>query len=143
MAGGRRRGRARRTPERVAGSTTGAAVQAMTGRFRAKRANTGGSTHGVFTQRPGTLSNDFFVELLDMRTTWALVPGQPGVLQGRDRTSGAPTWTATPVDLVFGSNSQLRALAEVYASDDAQGKFVTDFVAAWAKVMELDRFDLA
>jgi catalase-peroxidase len=115
----------------------------LVGGLRVLGANTGGSDHGVFTRRPGTLSHDFFVELLDMRTTWAPLAGQPGVLQGRDRTSGAPKWTATVVDLVFGSNSQLRALAEVYASDDAQGKFVTDFVAAWAKVMDLDRFDLA
>jgi len=97
--------------------------------------------HGVFTQRAGTLSNDFFVNLLDMSTQWSK-SASPGVLEGRDRKSGALKWTGTTVDLVFGSNSQLRALAEVYASHDAQGKFVGDFVAAWAKVMDLDRFDL-
>ena len=91
--------------------------------------------------RPGTLSNDFFVNLLDMRTKWQKSASE-GVLEGRDRTSGELKWTGTVVDLVFGSNSVLRALAEVYASADAQEKFVRDFVAAWVKVMELDRFDL-
>jgi catalase-peroxidase len=98
---------------------------------------------GVFTQRPGTLSNDFFVNLLDMGTTWQKSATTEGLLEGRDRKTGAPRWTGTVVDLVFGSNSQLRALAEVYASSDAQQKFVRDFVAAWHKVMNLDRFDLA
>jgi catalase-peroxidase len=97
---------------------------------------------GVFTQRTGVLSNDFFVNLLDMGTQWQKST-TPGVLEGRDRASGAVTRTATVVDLVFGSNSQLRALAEVYASSDAQPSFVRDFVAAWTKVMNLDRFDLA
>ncbi|MFP5399597.1 MAG: catalase-peroxidase, partial [Gammaproteobacteria bacterium] len=112
------------------------------GGLRALGANAGGSAHGVFTQRPGALSNDFFVNLLDMGTAWQKA-GDGGVFEGRDRRSGEPKWTATVVDLVFGSNSQLRALAEVYASADAQGRFVQDFVAAWAKVMHLDRFDLA
>ncbi|MDC7713726.1 catalase/peroxidase HPI [Vogesella sp. LYT5W] len=102
----------------------------------------GQTQHGVFTQRPGTLSNDFFVNLLDMGTKWQK-SATDGVLEGRDRATGAPKWTATTVDLVFGSNSQLRALAEVYACSDAQQKFVNDFVAAWSKVMNLDRFDLA
>jgi catalase-peroxidase len=97
--------------------------------------------HGVFTKRPETLSNDFFVNLLDMGTTWKKSATE-GVLEGRDRKSGALKWTGTVADLVFGSNSQLRALAEVYASSDAQQTFVRDFVAAWHKVMELDRFDL-
>ena len=98
--------------------------------------------HGVFTDRPGALTNDYFVNLLDMRTKWQRKPGDEAVLEGRDRATGAPRWTGTIVDLVFGSNSQLRALAEVYASSDAGEKLVRDFVAAWAKVMELDRFDL-
>ncbi|MDC7696422.1 catalase/peroxidase HPI [Vogesella indigofera] len=102
----------------------------------------GQTQHGVFTQRPGVLSNDFFVNLLDMGTKWQK-SATDGVLEGRDRATGAPKWTATTVDLVFGSNSQLRALAEVYACSDAQPKFVNDFVAAWSKVMNLDRFDLA
>ncbi len=112
----------------------------LVGGLRVLGANTGGSAHGVFTQRPGVLTNDFFAHLLDIGTQWAPVDG--GVYEGRDRATGARRWTATRVDLVFGSNSELRALAEVYGSDDAQGKFVADFVAAWAKVMELDRFDL-
>ncbi len=99
--------------------------------------------HGVFTAAPGTLSNDFFVNLLDMGTEWKPAAGSPGVYEGRDRQSGKVKWTGTRVDLVFGSNSQLRALAEVYASADAKEKFVKDFVAAWTKVMNLDRFDLA
>jgi catalase-peroxidase len=101
----------------------------------------GHSAHGVFTQRPQTLTNDFFVNLLDMRTQWQ--PGADGVLEGRDRTTGALRWTATVADLVFGSNSQLRALAEVYAARDGEAHFVAAFVAAWTKVMNLDRFDLA
>jgi len=104
--------------------------------------NAGDSCHGVFTQRPGVLSNDFFVNLLDMRTKWQRVAGSDGVLEGLDRSSGQRKWTGTVVDLVFGSNSQLRALAEVYASSDAQESFVNAFVAAWSKVMDLDRFDL-
>ena len=99
----------------------------------------GAGKHGVFTHKPGALSHDFFVNLLDMNTVW--VPSAD-VFEGRDRTSGALKWTGTRVDLVFGSHSELRALAEVYASADAQQKFATDFVAAWHKVMSLDRFDL-
>ena len=105
-------------------------------------ANHGGSQHGVFTDRPGVLTNDFFVNLLDMGTEWK-VSQTEHVYEGRDRATGEVSRTATAVDLVFGANSQLRALAEVYASDDAGAKFVGDFVAAWVKVMELDRFDLA
>ncbi|AWI55435.1 catalase/peroxidase HPI (plasmid) [Aquabacterium olei] len=115
----------------------------LIGGLRALNANTGQSTHGVFTHRPGVLTNDFFVNLLDMRTAWKRSATAPGVLEGRDRQSGEVKWTATVVDLIFGSNSQLRALAEVYASQDAQKTFVQDFVAAWTKVMNLDRFDLA
>ncbi|MDP5307534.1 catalase/peroxidase HPI [Paracoccus spongiarum] len=105
--------------------------------------NHGGSSHGVFTDRPGQLTNDFFVNLLDMGTEWKPVEGSPDLFEGRDRVTGEAKWTATRVDLVFGSNSQLRALAEVYAADDAAGKFRQDFVAAWNKVMNADRFDLA
>jgi catalase-peroxidase len=112
----------------------------LIGGLRALNANYGESKHGVFTKRPGTLTNDFFVNLLDMKTKWQ--PTSDGVYEGRDRKTGEVNWTATRVDLVFGSNSQLRALAEVYACDDAKGKFVKDFVAAWNKVMNLDRFDL-
>ena len=114
----------------------------LVGGLRVLGANTGGTAHGVFTQRPGTLSNDFFVNVLDMATTWQRSATE-GVLEGRDRQSGAVKWTATVADLVFGSNAQLRALSEVYASSDAAPKFVQDFVAAWTKVMNLDRFDLA
>jgi catalase-peroxidase len=115
----------------------------LVGGLRVLGANTGGAKHGVFTQRPGVLSNDFFVSLLDMSTQWQRSAANPNVLEGRDRKSGNVKWTATVVDLVFGSNSQLRALAEVYAASDAQSKFVNDFVAAWNKVMNADRFDLA
>ena len=115
----------------------------LVGGLRALDANFDHSTLGVFTQRPGTLTNDFFVNLLDMGTQWQKSATAEGVLEGRDRATGAPKWTGTVVDLVFGSNSQLRALAEVYASSDAQPAFVRDFVAAWGKVMNLDRFDLA
>jgi catalase-peroxidase len=115
----------------------------LVGGLRVLGANAARSTHGVFTSRPGTLSNDFFVNLLDMRTKWQRSMMNPSVLEGRDRVTNEPRWTGTTVDLAFGSNSQLRALAEVYASDDAQATFVHDFVAAWAKVMNLDRFDLA
>jgi catalase-peroxidase len=114
----------------------------LVGGLRALNANVGSSRHGVFTQRPGVLTNDFFVNLLDMRTTWSRSATEPGVLEGRDRATGASKWTATVVDLVFGSNAQLRALAEVYASAGAEAGFVRDFVAAWAKVMDLDRFEL-
>jgi len=113
----------------------------LVGGLRAIGANHGGTAHGVFTDRPGTLSNDFFVNLLDMNTTWART-SEAGVLEGTDRKTGKRKWTGTLVDLVFGSNSQLRALAEVYAEDGAQEKFVNEFVAAWAKVMDADRFDL-
>jgi len=114
----------------------------LIGGLRALGANYGHTQYGVFTKRPETLTNDFFVNLLDMRTKWQKSSTE-GVLEGRDRTKGDVKWTATVVDLVFGSNSQLRALAEVYGSSDAQQKFVHDFVAAWTKVMNLDRFDLA
>ncbi len=100
------------------------------------------AAHGVFTQRPGALTNDFFINLLDMRTSWTALSDAKDVFEGRDRTTGALKWTGTRVDLLFGSNSQLRALAEVYACADAQEKFINDFVAAWTKVMNLDRFDL-
>lgn len=115
----------------------------LIGGLRVLNANVGQSAHGVFTQRTGTLSNDFFVNLLDMTTVWTPVSEGASEFQGRDLTSGELKWTATRVDLVFGSNSQLRALAEVYACDDAQETFVRDFVAAWNKVMNLDRFDLS
>jgi catalase-peroxidase len=111
--------------------------------MRALNANFGQSRHGVFTDRPETLTNDFFVNLLDMRTEWKPAASAEHVYEGRDRATGQLKWTATSVDLVFGANSQLRALAEVYACDDAKEKFVRDFVAAWNKVMNLDRFDLA
>lgn len=115
----------------------------LIGGLRALNANTGQTQHGVFTARPETLTNDFFVNLLDMRTKWQKSATSDGVLEGHDRSTGKLKWTGTMVDLVFGSNSQLRALAEVYACADSQQKFVSDFVAAWHKVMELDRFDLA
>ena len=115
----------------------------LVGGMRALNANVGQSTHGVFTTRPGSLSNDFFVNLLDMKTKWQKSTTTEGVLEGRDRSTNELRWTGTVVDLVFGSNSQLRAIAEVYACSDAQEKFVRDFVAAWNKVMNLDRFDLA
>ncbi|MGA2207879.1 MAG: peroxidase family protein, partial [Terracidiphilus sp.] len=115
----------------------------LIGGMRALGANFGHSKHGVFTRRPQTLTNDFFVNLLDMNTKWQKSATSEGVLEGRDRKSGALKWTGTVVDLVFGSNSQLRALAEVYASSDAEKTFVKDFIAAWTKVMNLDRFDLA
>ena len=102
----------------------------------------GQTNHGVFTERPGTLTNDYFVNLLDMTTEWKPTSDAADAFEGRHRTKGDPKWTASRVDLVFGSNSELRALAEVYASDDAKEKFVRDFVAAWSKVMNLDRFDL-
>ncbi|MGB7218146.1 MAG: catalase/peroxidase HPI [Vicinamibacterales bacterium] len=115
----------------------------LVGGMRALNANVGKSRHGVFTKRPGMLTNDFFVNLLDMRTKWQPSATDKGVFEGRDRATGKVKWTGTIVDLVFGSNSQLRALAEVYACSDSQRAFVRDFVAAWAKVMNLDRFDLA
>ncbi len=115
----------------------------LVGGLRVLGANWDGSPLGVFTRRPGVLSNDFFVNLLDMRTQWKPVAGAEGVLEGRDRTSGELRWTGTAVDLVFGSNSQLRALAEVWGSADGEAAFVCEFVSAWTKVMNLDRFDLA
>ena len=118
-------------------------MTALIGGMRVLNVNHGQTKHGVFTHRPETLTNDFFVNLLDMRTAWVASPGAKGVFEGRDRTTGELRWTGTRVDLVFGSNSQLRALAEVYAQSDAQKKFVQDFVAAWTKVMNADRFDLA
>jgi catalase-peroxidase len=114
----------------------------LVGGMRVLNTNVGQSAHGVFTDRPGTLTNDFFVNLLDMDNEWTTSTSEENVYEGRDRTSGEATWTATAVDLVFGSHSVLRANAEVYATDDAQEKFVRDFVAAWDKVMNLDRFDL-
>jgi catalase-peroxidase len=114
----------------------------LIGGLRMLGANTAQSKHGVFTAKAGTLSNDFFVNLLDMATEWKPVAGEEGVYEGSDRKSGAVKWTGTRVDLIFGSHSQLRALAEVYAQSDAKEKFVKDFVAAWTKVMNLDRFDL-
>jgi catalase-peroxidase len=115
----------------------------LIGGLRALNANFGKAQHGVFTHRPETLTNDFFVNLVDMGTAWHPVDEDAEVFEGRDRKTGELKWTGTRVDLIFGSNSQLRALAEVYAQDDAQEKFVRDFVAAWHKVMNLDRFDLA
>ncbi len=114
----------------------------LIGGMRALGANYGGTRHGVFTERPGTLTNDFFVNLLDMGTEWRPSAGQPHIYEGYDRGNGEQKWTATSTDLAFGANSQLRAQAEFYAQDDNQEKFVRDFVAAWNKVMMLDRFDL-
>jgi catalase-peroxidase len=115
----------------------------LVGGMRTLDANAGRSSHGVFTKRPGTLSNDFFVNLLDMSTRWVKSSGADGIYEGRDRKTGELEWTATPVDLIFGSNSELRAVAEVYAANDGQEKFLRDFVEAWTKVMNLDRFDLS
>ena len=115
----------------------------LVGGMRVLNANVGQAQHGVFTRRPEILTNDFFVNLLDMNTKWQKSGTSEGVLEGRDRATGELKWTGTVVDLVFGSNSQLRALAEVYASGDSQQVFVRDFVSAWNKVMNLDRFDLA
>jgi catalase-peroxidase len=111
----------------------------LVGGLRALNANSGGAAHGVFTTRPGTLTNDFFVNLLDMSTQWQRSSRSEGLYEGRDRATGNVKWTATPVDLIFGSHSELRAVAELYAADDAGGRFVADFVKAWAKVMDLDR----
>lgn len=124
-------------------SLTAPEMTVLFGGLRGLNANVGKAPHGVFTTRPETLSNDFFVNLLDMATAWKAVPETEGVFEGRDRKSGALKWTATRVDLVFGSNSELRALAEAYACDDAKEKFTDDFIAAWNKVMNADRFDLA
>ena len=110
--------------------------------MRVLTANSGQSEHGVFTKRPETLTTDFFVNLLDMDIEWGAASESEDVFEGRDRLTGDLKWTGTRVDLVFGSNSQLRAIAEVYACDDAQEAFVDDFIDAWNKVMNLDRFDL-
>jgi catalase-peroxidase len=118
-------------------------MTALVGGMRAMGANAGGSDHGVFTDRPGTLSNDFFVNLLDMSTRWSKSSTDEGIYEGRDRESGDLRWTATPVDLSFGSHAELRAIAEVYAEAGGEAKFVEDFVAAWHKVMMLDRFEVA
>lgn len=115
----------------------------LVGGLRVLGTNVAQASHGVFTAKPGVLTNDFFVNLLDMGTVWKATAAEEGVFEGRDRVSGDLKWTGTRVDLVFGSHSQLRALAEVYGSTDAQAKFVHDFIAAWTKVMNLDRFDLA
>jgi catalase-peroxidase len=117
-------------------------MTALIGGMRALDAGFGQSQDGVFTDRPGTLTNDFFVNLLDMGTEWQPSASAENKYEGRDRRTGEVKWTATTVDLVFGSHSQLRAVSEVYACDDGQEKFVHDFVAAWDKVMSLDRFDL-
>jgi catalase-peroxidase len=114
----------------------------LVGGMRALNANFGGSPHGVFTRRPGTLTNDFFVNLLDMDAEWKATSDE-NLFECHDRKTGEKKWTGTRVDLIFGSNSQLRAIAEVYACEDSQEKFVNDFVAAWNKVMNVDRFDLA
>ncbi len=114
----------------------------LVGGLRVLGANASKSTHGVFTKRPGELTNDFFVNLLDMSTEWRPAAGAEGVYEGRDRKTGEVKWTGTRVDLIFGSHAQLRALAEVYGSADAKEKFTKDFVAAWTKVMNADRFDL-
>jgi catalase-peroxidase len=114
----------------------------LIGGMRVLNTNFDESKHGVFTKHPGTFTNDFFVNLLDLGTTWKSTSGSEDVFEGSDRATGKVRWTGTRVDLIFGSNSELRALAEVYACADSQKKFVKDFVAAWNKVMNLDRFDL-
>jgi catalase-peroxidase len=118
-------------------------MTALVGGMRVLNANADGTSHGIFTQRPESLTNDFFVNLLDMSTAWAPVSKDADLFEGRDRKTGELKWTATRIDLVFGSNSQLRALTEVYGSADGEKAFVQEFVAAWDKVMNLDRFDLA
>jgi catalase-peroxidase len=120
---------------------TGPEMTVLLGGLRVLGANAGGSQHGVFTHQPGALTNDFFVNLLTMATEWR--SAADGTYEGRDRKTGEPKWTATSVDLIFGAHSQLRAFAEVYACTDSKEKFVNDFVAAWTKVMNADRFDLA
>ncbi|MEM9690340.1 MAG: catalase-peroxidase, partial [Pseudomonadota bacterium] len=114
----------------------------LVGGLRALDANAGGSRHGVFTDRPGTLSNDYFVNLLSMSTQWRKAPESEGIYEGLDRATGVRLYTATPVDLVFGSHAELRSIAEVYAENGGDQKFVSDFVDAWTKVMRNDRFDL-
>jgi catalase-peroxidase len=113
----------------------------LLGGMRVLNSNTAQSKHGVFTARPGVLSNDFFVNLLSMDTKWSASAKDKGIYEGHDRASDKLKWTATPVDLIFGSNAELRAVAEVYAANNANDKFVKDFVNAWSKVMMLDRFD--
>ena len=125
------------------GGTVSLGTSELLGGLRVLGANVGQSRLGVFTERPGALTTDFFVNLLDMGTEWRKHAQCEHVYEGRDRRTGAVRWTGTAVDLVFGSDSQLRAVAEAYACDDAREKFVRDFVAAWGKVMNLDRFDLA
>ena len=115
----------------------------LVGGMRVLKTNFGGSQHGVFTKRPEALTNDFFVNLLDMSTEWKAISDAKDMFEGRDRNTGKVKWTGTRVDLIFGSNAQLRALAEVYACEDSEKKFVHDFIAVWNKVMNLDRFDLA
>jgi catalase-peroxidase len=122
---------------------TGPEMTVLVGGLRVLGANAGQSKHGVFTKRPETLTNDFFLNLLDMGTQWQPVAGSEGVYEGRDRKTNELKWTGTRVDLIFGAHSQLRALAEVYGSSDAKEKFANDFAAAWTKVMNADRFDLA
>jgi catalase-peroxidase len=117
-------------------------ITVLVGGMRVLNTNAGQSKHGVFTKRPEALTNDFFVNLLDMSTEWQASSASEGVYEGRDRATNELKWTGTRVDLVFGSNSQLRAVAEVYACDDSKESFVKDFVAAWTKVMNLDRYDL-
>lgn len=124
-------------------SLTAPEMTALVGGLRVLGANVGSNNHGVLTDRAGSLTNDFFVNLLDMSTAWAPSGDEDGIYHGKDRAGGDKKWTATRCDLVFGSNSQLRALAEVYAQADNSGKFVADFIAAWVKVMNADRFDLA
>jgi catalase-peroxidase len=114
----------------------------LVGGMRVLNTNFDGSAHGVFTKQPGVLTNDFFVNLLDLGTTWKAVSDTGDQFEGSDRVTGAAKWTATRADLIFGSNSELRAIAEVYGCEDSKEKFLKDFVAAWAKVMNLDRFDL-
>src|SRR5206468_12999069 len=121
---------------------SGRRMTVLVGGLRALNANFGQSKHGIFTDRPEMLTNDFFVNLLDIRTAWRPSASAKNVYEGRDRATGERKWSATAADLVFGAHSQLRALAEVYACDDAKEKFVRDFVAAWNKVMNLDRYDL-
>jgi catalase-peroxidase len=117
-------------------------MTALVGGMRVLNANTAGAQHGVFTDRPETLTNDFFTNLLDFGTTWSATDAHENAFEGRDRKTGEVKWTGTRVDLIFGSNSELRAIAEVYGCADGEEKFVKDFVAAWDKVMNLDRFDL-
>ena len=118
-------------------------MTALIGGMRVLQTNSDQSSHGVFTHRPGILSNDFFVNLLDLNTAWSATSHAQDLFEGRDRTTGKVKWTATRVDLIFGSNTELRAIAEVYGCGDGTQKFVHDFVAAWTKVMNLDRFDVA